>query len=232
MRSCSGSVLKLVVFLVNLLFVIFSILLMTYGGLVIGNVFDWKKLYHISNAPFIVLIGVGAVLFVLTFFACCGAFMENTCMLMTFSYTVGALVLLQIGAVVVVYRYRSKVEDVVIKEGQNLIYDYDRVPEAKIFIDEMQWNLKCCGFRNVSDWSDWKSEHQQTYPESCCERTVKTCSTPAYKNGCAKPVEEGINANSGILIGVVVAYIAIQFISMVMSCCLVSSIRKDYFQFV
>ena len=61
---------------------------MTYGGLVIGNVFEWKALYNVSNAPFIILIGVGAVLFVLTFMACCGAFMENTCMLMTVSYLI------------------------------------------------------------------------------------------------------------------------------------------------
>ena len=122
----------------------------------------------------------------------------------------------------------------VIKEGENLIEKYGQnVSDVKVFIDEMQWKLKCCGFNNASDWNQWKVDHGQQYPSSCCEQSDKnkSCLSP-FRQGCAKPVEEGINANSGILIGVVVAYVAIQFVSMVLSCFLVSSIRKDYFQFV
>lgn len=231
MRSCSGSLLKLIVFAINLLFVIFSILLMTYGGLVIGNVFEWKRLYQVTNAPFIVLIGVGAVLFLITFMACCGAFMENTCMLMSFSYTVGALVLLQIGSAVVIYKYRYQVEDIVIKGSEEVVRDYDKDADAKKFVDEMQWSLKCCGVRNASDWTPYVTA-KHSYPLSCCSRAAKTCPEPEFHGGCAKLVEQGINANSKILLGVVIAFIAIQFISMILSCLLVSTIRKDYFQFV
>jgi CD63 antigen len=235
MRSCSGSCLKLIVFLFNFLFVLFSLLLMIYGGLVIGNVFKWKQIYNISNAPFGILIAVGVFLFLLTFMGCCGAFMENTCMLMGFSYTVGALILLQIGAVVVAYRYRSNVEDGIIKEGQKLIDKYNKDGQGEItkFLDEMQQELRCCGMTNATnDWQKYEKENK-AYPDSCCpkDQKPKTCTTP-FLQPCSVPVKDAINKNTGALIGVVCGFIGIQFISMVLSCLLVASIKKDYFSFV
>lgn len=70
------------------------------------------------------------------------------------------------------------------------------------------------------------------YPESCCARGTKTCEKPKWEHGCASPVRDAINGNAVTLIGIVCGYLGIQFVSMVLGCCLVSSIRKDYFSFV
>lgn len=62
----------------------------------------------------------------------------------------GALILLQITAVVLAYVYRGKVEKAVIKAGQDLIEQYDENKDVKSFFDAMQYDLMCCGVK-VSD---------------------------------------------------------------------------------
>lgn len=62
---------------------LFSILLMVFGGLTLANVFKYRQIYQLSTAPIGIIIAVAVFLFLLTFLGCCGAFMENSCMLMT-----------------------------------------------------------------------------------------------------------------------------------------------------
>lgn len=58
-------------------------LLIVVGSLMLGKVVKYKTLDQLSPAPFAVLVALGVILLLLTFLPCCGAFIENTCMLKT-----------------------------------------------------------------------------------------------------------------------------------------------------
>ncbi len=60
------------------------------------------------NAPTILLV-VGFVIFVVTFFGCCGAIKENHCMTMTFSVLLAIIFLLELCAGIGAYTMKSEV---------------------------------------------------------------------------------------------------------------------------
>lgn len=58
---------------------------MVFGGLAYNKIAKVQTVTPISVAPAVVFIALGAVVVFITFLACCGALMENQCMLNTVS---------------------------------------------------------------------------------------------------------------------------------------------------
>ncbi|KAI1286166.1 CD63 antigen [Halotydeus destructor] len=233
MKSCSGSLLKLIVFGTNLAFMLFSVLLIVYSACSIGQLNAYHRVIDDSYAPYVSLIVVGSLLLLVTFFACCGAFMENTCLLNGFAYIVAALVLVEVGSFVVVYRNRANIKDAIVDAGQELVAkDYATDPAVQDFIDnKVQQAFQCCGIQSADDWDSFVNKTGQ-YPLSCCQANKKTCKKPDFKKACGPLLTSEVGAIVGTLLTVLGAFVFLQVVSLSMACALASAIRHDYFRIV
>jgi len=242
MKSFTGSFLKLAVFVFNGLFVLFSVLVLVYSGLMISGINNYQKL-GLPTAPFIVLAVVGSFLLVLTFMACCGALMENQCMLNTFAYVVGAIVIVELVAGALAYRFRDQVEDNILKAGQKLVKEYEYDNTTRVFIDDIQSSFGCCGVNSTADWDDYRSRHSsgsvELYPASCCYgpnspryHPDKECFVADFQKPCIKPLVLEVTSKSTGLLVVIGVFVGVQVLSMLLACCLATSVRREYHQFV
>jgi len=243
MRTVTGSCLKLVVFLFNFLFVIFSLLSITVASLALTNILKYQEFSGNFKWAFIGVIGVMSFLLVLTFLACCGALLESYFMLTLFTYIVGALVVFQIVCAVLVYRFRGSIQEEVFKVGDQLIAKYDQDNATREVIDDLQWGFHCCGFQNSSDWNDYRTNRTENpsgfFPDSCCfkfdggnPKTPGTCSKPDFEIPCMKPVTKAVTSMTFPLMVILGSFLGVQLISMFLACCLANSTRSRYHEFV
>jgi len=227
MQSCSGSLLRMLVLLFNLIFVVFGILVIVLGFLVYGQVVYFREVANFSVLPSVALILVGFVIFLVAFLACCGACTENYCMLMSFSAIVSLIVIVEITAAVFIYKYRRDIENVVV-DGMESIIKNNGTNQQVVF--DIQAKFECCGAKSYKDWDEERLEGP--YPASCCRPDKKACLVPDFMTPCKDAIEREVSGIAKALVGVVCGFIGIQVLSMVFSCCLGSSIRKDYHRFV
>jgi len=244
MRTVTGSCLKLVVFLFNLLFVIFSILSITVASLALTNLLKFEEFSGNFKWAFIGVIGVMSFLLALTFLACCGALLESYFMLSLFSYIVGALVVFQLVCVVLVFRFRSSIEGEVAKIGQGFISNYEHKNTTRELVDDIQWGLRCCGFNSTADWNDYRSNTTESplgnFPDSCCSKfdhkghpkNPDTCAKPDFILPCARPIYDVATKMSFPLMVILGSFLGVQVVSMLLACCLANSTRSRYHEFV
>lgn len=142
----------------------------------------------------IILIAVGAFLFILGFLGCCGAMRKSSCMLNLYAILVLVILGCEVGLGVYAYMYSDKLE-AQIQDGLKLsLYKYyaegvrfenDNLKIStkaeEIAWDTVQFQTACCGVTNASDW-DNADKWNKTYvyqnnviiaslPPSCCKRT-------------------------------------------------------------
>ncbi|KAM9807535.1 tetraspanin-3 isoform 2-T2 [Neosynchiropus ocellatus] len=124
--------------------------------------------------PAVVIIGVGALLFIIGLIGCCATVRESYCGLTT-------------------------VEDDVNKSIKNVYDQYNGTNSnaQSRAIDYIQTQLQCCGIQNYSDWqaTPWfKESKTNSVPVSCCKRTVLACTgsltraQDLYQEGCEELV--------------------------------------------
>uniref|UniRef100_A0A8C5LIG0 Tetraspanin n=1 Tax=Jaculus jaculus TaxID=51337 RepID=A0A8C5LIG0_JACJA len=124
--------------------------------------------------PAVVIIAVGALLFIIGLIGCCATIRESRCGLATF---VIILLLVFVTEVVVVlgYIYRAKVE----KEVDRSIH--------KVQATMYRNSLHCCGIHNYPDWenTDWfKETKNQSVPLSCSVNGSLANPSDLHTEGC------------------------------------------------
>ncbi|KAM6939436.1 tetraspanin-33 [Lycodopsis pacificus] len=104
--------------------------------------------------PALLLIVVGAAMFLITFLGCFGALRNATCLLKTFLGILTGVLLLQIAAGVVGYLFT----DMVMKRTESLmmkaIVRYREDQDLENAIDFIQKKFQCCGVEHYKDWSN------------------------------------------------------------------------------
>uniref|UniRef100_T1JI90 Uncharacterized protein n=1 Tax=Strigamia maritima TaxID=126957 RepID=T1JI90_STRMM len=138
------------------------------------------------NAPSVleqaayILIGAGAIIFLLGFLGCCGAFQESKCMLSTYAVFLTIFLGVEIGAGVYAGTAKAKFE----KNLRSLLVLSLKSYKAEKDALTMAWDyafseFECCG---VNDYRDMESApwyknrsivYDQKFPQSCCEMENK-----------------------------------------------------------
>ncbi|XP_031597784.1 CD63 antigen [Oreochromis aureus] len=227
---------KYLVFFFNFIFWLCGLALIVVGIMVQVSLNKTLKITDptASAAP-IILIGVGVVIFFISFFGCCGAFKENYCMVTTFAVLLSLIVIVEIAAAIVGYVFRNKLSTIVHDSVTDMITNYNNsTREFKEAVDNLQQNLKCCGVNSSSDWKGFSSEGNSV-PDSCCKNVTKGCGKGAmtdtskvYQQGCSASLESVLKNN---ILWVIVAAIVIailQLLGIVFACCLMKGIRSGY----
>lgn len=206
---------------------------------------------HISKGPYASIapsfdflsatalcIAAGIIVLVVGFFGCCGAIMENQCMLLTYFLLVVVIFILEIVAGILAFVYRDEMGGLFkseltkgIKENYPEENQRDEEGLRKAW-DEVQTYFQCCG---VSNYSDWYNSHgwpgRQWVPHSCC-KDRSDCGKAAqpgdlYGKGCLEEVKFWFKRHLYIVGVVGITMGVIQVLGMVAAMALFCCLRNE-----
>ncbi|XP_022791548.1 tetraspanin-7-like [Stylophora pistillata] len=228
-----------------MLFVFNGLFWLTGGGMLVVGIWarvqfsDYMKLSsHDYSTACYVLIGAGALVIIIGFLGCCGAYREQVCMLKTFAVILGFLFLVELGGSITGYVFREKIKSG-FSEGLSVALDDYRQNGFKKAWDGLQSKLGCWGNKNYSDWfyKEWTTDetYNNSVPDSCCVKDEVSCninvtSHPATvysKEGCYDAAVKFFEDKLLIIGGVSLGIAFFQLVGVGLSCCLASSIQHS-----
>jgi CD63 antigen len=210
---------KFILFLFNFLCVLCGIALIIIGAVILAELGNFQSLLEANsvNAPPVVSIILGAIVFIIAFFGCCGAYKESYCMTTTYSFLMLTLIILQIIVAVLIFVYIGDVSDAATL-AMKTIFEAPSNPANTDFIDFIQRELQCCEINGPV-----------TSPlrESCCSPDALACTTVnAFQTGCSTAFIDFIESLGQTLGYVAIGLAAVQLVAVILSCCLANKIRR------
>jgi len=237
--GCCDNMLKYVIFLFNFVVFLCSVALIaigTYIQLQMKQYLDFLGDTYLNTS--VILIIIGGVMLLISFFGCCGACTENHCMVYTYAAMMTLILLSLIGVSITIYVFKDDVQQV-INDGMRKGMDNYGKPDHKGVTDAwniVQHELKCCGSVN---YKDWKNVNFSQVPDECCKGEVtdgcangvidmdeQQAETKIYTQGCLTKFETFITDNVGAAAGTGVGLIVLLFIGILVSCCVAKSMRE------
>lgn len=232
---------KVVLFIFNLIFFLAGLGLIICGALVKTELQPYFDFYAGSVTGLaVLLIVVGCIIFIIGFFGCCGAYKENYCMTMTFAVLLAIVFLLEIAGGISAYILRDQVGNEIENKMLQTMNSYPSTTDqsAADLWDKVQMEFNCCGTNNYTDWSDIGNFGQDAggkwnLPDSCCMRVTDNCGASALPSslntiGCSDSFVEVVKNKIWIIGGVGIGLAFVQIIGIMLSCCLARAIKKDY----
>lgn len=232
---------RYIVFLFNFVFFLTSIALIGIGAYIqihMRQYLDFLSNTYLNTS--IILIIIGGVMLIVTFFGCCGACTENPCMMYTYGTMLTLILLSLIGVAITIYVFKDDVREVIQKGMSDGMQNYkqdshDGVTETW---DIMQSDFKCCGVATYKDWNTTPFGQGKNVPDTCCKTITDGCgnnqggkpeseaANTIYTQGCFAAFEEEIKGNVGAAAGVGVAIAVLLFLGILISCCVAKNMRE------
>jgi hypothetical protein len=195
-----------------------------------ADYFDLLGDIKVNSATIIIIIG--CIVTIITFFGFCGACMKNACMMKTFAGSIIVILLVEAVLVIVIYVHKDDIKD----QMKNALKNYNDGTKdgvTKVW-DKLQHNYHCCGVENAHDWSV-KFNNTSTpdaIPDSCCKKEEQGCGKDALKNpdntdiystGCFEKLALDTTA-AGIVGGLL---LAIQLLAILVACCMARGMKGN-----
>uniref|UniRef100_UPI00358EEAE0 CD63 antigen-like n=1 Tax=Myxine glutinosa TaxID=7769 RepID=UPI00358EEAE0 len=233
-------VIKYLVFLANFLFWLSGL------GLIVVGV-----MAHLKYSVFSVLTGqsidylifaiilIGAIIFVVAFFGCCGAVRENNWMITLFTVLLILIFVAELGAGIAAYIFKQEVKDIIDERTKNTINLYPE--EGEKSVDFIQQKFNCCGGQDYKDWfgsAAWVAKtprNNDNVPDSCCKDVKKGCGrniiqqskqNEIHTMGCIPKAVSLVKGNLMLMGSVLGGIILIELLATVFACCLMRGIRN------
>ncbi|KAK2579291.1 hypothetical protein KPH14_008249 [Odynerus spinipes] len=224
---------KYLLFFFNLIFAISGIVFISVGAVILVAYKGYDNFVDswFFAAP-VLMIVVGVIVLLVSFFGCCGAIKENHCMLITFSVFLLIIFALELGAGISGYMMRSEVNSMLQNRLNQTFYQYSTDESIRRSWDIMQYDLHCCGINSPADWSNLDYT-DNIVPDSCCTEIPageKCDSNSIYisADSCMSKLQSTIEDNALTLASVGVGIALTQLIGVIFACCLARSIRREY----
>jgi len=219
--SCGMSMVKYGLFVFNLICAVAGIALIVVGALPLFKLEDIQDAFPENNpatVPIIVLV-LGSVIFIVSFFGCCGAIRESQCMVSTYAFFLLVLVVGQIVLAVFAFLYTSELATAA-QNGFVSLWDNMSVQGNPQAIDGIQKALQCCGRDGPADWAS-------SIPPSCCvEGTTQCTMGAAHPTGCRQKLYDLVSESGKLIAWVAVVFGAFELVGVIFACCLANSIRN------
>ncbi|XP_076234097.1 uncharacterized protein LOC143179014 [Calliopsis andreniformis] len=163
--SLGSRCVKYLMFVFNLLFVITGIILLSIGVVIHGVYHNYQ---HFLDNKFLsvpsLLIAIGAIIFFIAFFGCCGAVRENYCMIVTFTSLLVIVFILELSGGISGYVLRARAGTIIESKMMDTMSIYKNNTEIQLIWDNLQRDFDCCGTNAASDWINTLDG----LPVSCC----------------------------------------------------------------
>lgn len=223
-------------FIFNLFFVVTGMVLLSIGLVIHGVYHNYQ--HFLDNKFFSVpslLIAVGAIIFFIAFFGCCGAVRENYCMIVTFTSLLVLVFILELSGGISGYVLRSRASEVIQSKMNDTMQKYNSSEEIAFVWDRLQLEFDCCGTMEPRDWIPANSTSEQL-PMTCCKPTVGAFGTSnctllsqnLHKDGCFPKFLFFIKAHAVQLGGVGIGVAFLQAMGIWFSIYLARSIKNSY----
>lgn len=218
--SCGASVVKYGIFIFNLLCAVAGIALIVVGAIPLFKLDDIRDAFP-ENEPAIVpviVVCLGSIIFLISFFGCCGAIRENQCMVSTYAFFLLILVILQIVVAVFAFMYTADLAQAA-TEGFGKLFS-DRGNQASgAAIDQIQRGLSCCGTTGPATWTP------HPIPQSCCNEASCNLNN-SFRDGCSDVLRDIVNGSGLLIAWFAVIFAGIELVGVIFACCLANSIRN------
>ncbi|XP_054738361.1 CD63 antigen [Anastrepha obliqua] len=224
--NCLESIVKYLIYIANIVFLVCGILIIILGSLMMGNIGDFssfEEAINLDTLPILIII-LGCIIFVISFFGCCGAIRENSCCMTTYAVFMFILFCLQVALVVWVFVQRAEF----LKTMGDLVNTaWNQNDSANNYpMDALQVSFKCCGKTSYADYIN----AGKSVPVSCCGSLDATsCSEDVYKTkpGCVDEFVDFWATNTNIIRYAGIAVAAIELAVFTIAFCLASSMRNS-----
>ena len=231
--DCCAPLLKILLYLFNLLFFLIGAAFVALGTYVVVSMEIYinfleeslrdgdKNLAIMTYSIFI----IGAVLLMISFTGCIGLYKENNCMMNTFTILLSFVLIGQIGLVALVFILEANVYSFIENGMKKTINDRTNGSNASssLFWNKVQEENSCCGISGPNDWKNG------SVPATCCKIEISGCnktSADLHKTGCLKVFRGYLEDNMFRLgyIGICVA--AVELIAIITACLLANNYGK------
>lgn len=219
--GCGMSMVKYILFVFNLLCALGGIAILAVGVAFFLRIGDIEKIFEDLNVQIvpILFIVIGAIIFIIAFFGCCGAIRESHCMTVTYSTFLMLILIAQIVLAIVVFVYIGDLQEATNKALVRLWNNRNNQGNQQVW-DNIQRGLTCCGLNNAAEWG--------TVPSSCCAPDTQVCTEfNAFSKGCGGAVNDFIGTSGNIIGAVALGVAGIELIGFIFACCLANSIRNQ-----
>lgn len=233
-KSGRMSTIKYILFVFNFFFAISGLGILTAGALVLSDINEFNHfLEGLVTVPPMVLIVTGAIIFFIASLGCYGAIRESPWMLYTFAFLLLIIFIVELAVGITAFVLKSDLEMMLQKSLRESMERSS--PKDMMAWDNVQQRLQCCGIRGSSDWQDYSRNH--TIRASCCRPEfvdgTNDCRYSSalfqhkyYQDGCLPKLQSKVDSNAVVLIGVGLGLAFVQFLGIVLACCLASAIRR------
>ncbi|CAK9814644.1 CD63 antigen [Anthophora quadrimaculata] len=229
--SIGSRCVKYLMFIFNLLFVLTGIILLSIGVAIHGVYYEYQ---HFLDNKFLsvpsLLIAIGAIIFLIAFFGCCGAVRENYYLIITFTSLLVIVFILELSGGISGYVLRVRASTIVQDKMKETMKMYNNT-EIQLVWDKLQQSFHCCGTKNSSDWTNLHMD----IPPSCYNKeepvdskNFNIFSGKVYPDGCYDKFLSFIKSHALQLAGVGLGIAFIQAMGIWFSVYLARSIRNSY----
>ncbi|XP_041833546.1 tetraspanin-33 [Melanotaenia boesemani] len=245
---------KYLLFFFNFLFWIISLVMVAIGVYARTIKHAEAALAGLSVDPAIMLMVVGVLMFVITFFGCVGSLRENICLLQIFCVSLTVIFILQLAAGILGFIFSDKARQKVTEIINNAIVHYRDDIDLQNLIDFGQKEFGCCGAVTYADWSqnmyfncskDNLSRERCSVPFSCCiitkdQEVINTmcgqdvqtleyqqAGNHIHTNGCIDKLVNWIHSNLFLLGGIALGLAIPQLVGILLSQILINQIKDQ-----
>uniref|UniRef100_A0A914XBU8 Tetraspanin n=1 Tax=Plectus sambesii TaxID=2011161 RepID=A0A914XBU8_9BILA len=238
---CSVNFLKYIAFIFNFLFYLAGVAVLAMGVWTIGWKFDYTVLlptqtYKITTY---ILIGTGLLVLLVGILGCLGVLRESRCSLLSFTFLLLIVFLLEAVVGVLAYVYSEQI-GTELRNSLNgtIVNGYGVDPTVSSALKTLHLQKQCCGAENFEDWraSVWfASMNEEAHlkergfplltPDFCCRTISEKCGkrdhpSNIYYDGCVTALEDEIRRQSIIIGAVALGLSLVQIFGVFISCCL------------
>jgi len=220
-RRCSDQMAKILLITFNLVFLVsgLAIVILSFTASHPASFDELVKGFKSVNHIF---LGVGITISIISFIGCCGAWMENKCMLNLFLILLVVILITEGSVGTYAYVKRGTIKKSVKDEGMKLLKQ-NNTASWDVF-DNIQKPFKCCGMDGADDYTNNKIP----VPKSCCEDLKENETCKPYPQGCYGVIEGKINSNLSVVGATAFSIILVEIIGIILSCCLRGGVGEKY----
>lgn len=210
------SALKYLMVLVNFLFWILGLAIIICAVWMLTDptfVFSMTQQNTHYYIALYIFLAVGALMLIVAFLGCCGAFKESQCLLVSFFCCLLVVIVAEIAAGAWAFHNHDKLDEMVKTSVKHTVSnEYGEIYSRTVAFDTFQRQLKCCGADGPLDWGSAKYNNKGDsnildmtlsnlnilfeVPESCCKEGIdKNVCDVSRKMGLGASINPAINSN-------------------------------------
>ncbi|CAB3234655.1 unnamed protein product [Arctia plantaginis] len=232
--GCGTSFVKYVLFFFNLLVALLGLAMIGIG---VAFQLNWTVVKdeiksHLTVAPWVFII-IGAVMFVIAFFGCCGAIRESHCMVVTYAIFLLVIIIVQVVIAVLLFTYGDTIKQGLMRSVKTVFdkrssSDVDKATET--VINNIQQQFECCGYSSPQYYG---LKSIVSLPDSCCSAIGPygtliggKCTMESANPGCEGKIADFYDKWDKPIAGAAIGVACVEVVGALFALCLANSIRN------